>query len=82
MPKSKATLIKIATILLAVSFFVQAFTSICMVFLRGFALKMGIFHMLVEIHEYNGFIFVALVLGHIYFNWWWVKANILKRQRP
>jgi hypothetical protein len=79
MAKHKAVLMKIATILLAISFFVETLTAIGMVFLTNFALKIGIFRLLVKVHTYNGFIFIALVLAHIYFNWGWVRVNILKR---
>jgi hypothetical protein len=42
-------------------------------------MRLGILGIFFEIHEYNGFIFVALVLLHLFFNWGWVRANILKR---
>jgi len=32
-----------------------------------------------ELHEYNGIVFIVLVLIHIYLNWGWVKSQILKR---
>ena len=81
MPKYKAELTKIATVLLAVSFFLQVFTVIGMVFFQGLALKLGLFRLLVKAHTYNGYIFVGLVMTHIYFNWWWVRANILKKEK-
>ena len=80
MPKYKVIFTKIATIMLAFSFFVQLLTVVFMVFLQSLSAKLGISHLLFEVHEYNGFIFAALVLAHIYLNWWWVKANILKRR--
>jgi len=73
-------LVKIATILLVISFFTQVLTVIGMVILQKLTLKFGIFGLLVKIHAYNGYIFVALVAVHIYFNWWWVKANILNKR--
>ena len=76
----RARLFKVATILLAASFFVQAITVIGMVFFREPALRAGILSALSEIHEYNGFLFTALVLVHLYLNWGWVKANILKKR--
>jgi hypothetical protein len=76
---NKAKLFKIATILLAVSFLVQVATVVGMVFLKSFLMRLGILGIFFEIHEYNGFIFVALVLLHLFFNWGWVRANILKR---
>lgn len=79
MAKDKAPLIKIATVLLAVSFFVQVLTVIGMIFFQSLAFKFGVFSLLVKIHTYNGYVFVALVAVHIYFNWWWVKANILRK---
>jgi len=79
MPIQKKDLFKIANILLAVSFFTEILTVIGIVFLRDAALKLGIFHTLLEVHEYNGFIFTALIFVHIYFNWGWVRANILNR---
>lgn len=71
---------KIATILLAVSFFIQIISVIGIVFLKELAFKVGIFSMLVELHEYNGFLFVLLVVVHIYFNWGWIKNNVLKKK--
>lgn len=79
MSKNRAGFFKIATILLAVSFFVQLLTAAGMVFFRSLALRLGVFSQMAEIHEYNGFIFTALVLAHIYLNWGWIRANILKR---
>ena len=78
MTKNRALLFKVATIALAVSFFIQVLTVIGMVFLRVFLTKMGILHAAFEVHEYNGFIFTALILPHVWLNWGWVRANILK----
>ena len=75
---NKAKVFKVATILLAVSFLVQAANIIGMVFLKGLLMRMGILDIFFEVHEYNGFLFIALVLAHLVFNWGWIKANILK----
>ena len=80
MAKNRARLIRIATVLLAISFFVQVLTVIGMVFFEDLALRIGVFSTLVRAHTYNGFIFVALVLAHLYFNWGWARANMLKRR--
>ncbi|MCX5666764.1 MAG: hypothetical protein NTY34_00400 [Candidatus Omnitrophica bacterium] len=75
---NKAKLFKTATILLAVSFLAQVATVVGMVFLKSFLMRLGVLGIFFEIHEYNGFIFVALILAHLFFNWGWISANILK----
>ena len=79
MPGYSIRLMRIAAILLAISFFVEALTAVGMMFLRNVVLKLGIFHLILKVHVYNGFIFAALVAVHIYFNWGWVRVNILKK---
>jgi cytochrome b subunit of formate dehydrogenase len=77
---NKVKLFKAATVLLAVSFLFQAVTALGMVFLSDLLMRIGIFGIFREIHEYNGFLFVALVLFHIFLNWGWVRANILRKK--
>ncbi|MCX5665889.1 MAG: hypothetical protein NT036_02430 [Candidatus Omnitrophica bacterium] len=77
---NRAKLFKAANVLLAISFLVQVITVIGMVFFKGILRQLGISGIFFEIHEQNGFIFVALVLVHLFFNWGWVKVNILKRK--
>lgn len=79
MIKNRALLFKVATIALAISFFLQVLTAIAMVFFQDALSGMRMFGMVVEIHEYNGFLFTALVFVHLWFNWGWVRVNILKR---
>lgn len=33
-----------------------------------------------ELHEYNGYVFVALALFHLWLNWGWVKAQFFRKQ--
>ncbi len=77
---NRAKLFKAATVLLAISFLVQFITVIGMVFFKGLLRQLGISGILFEMHEYNGFIFVVLVLVHLLFNWGLIRANILKRK--
>ena len=73
---NRAKLLKISVLLLVISFLVQAVTGICIAFLEGALSKIGILEPITEIHEYNGFVFVALVFVHLLFNWGWIRANI------
>ena len=77
---NKAKLFKTATILLAVSFLAQVVTVVGMVFLKGFLMRLGALGIFFEMHEYNGFLFAVLVLVHLFFNWGWIRANILERK--
>jgi hypothetical protein len=77
---NKVKLFKRATILLVVSFLAQAVTVVGMVFLKGFLMRLGVLGIFFKIHKYNGFLFVTLVLVHLFFNWGWIRANILKRK--
>lgn len=75
----RAKLFKISTIVLAISFFAQAMTAICMVFFKDLMVRFGILRAIFEIHEYNGFLLVGLIVVHLFFNFGWIKANIFKR---
>jgi hypothetical protein len=77
---NRARLFRASVILLAVSFLVQGITVAGMVFFNGFLMRLGVLSIFFQIHKYNGFLFVALVLAHLFFNWGWMKANILKRK--
>lgn len=76
---NKLKLIRIATVILAISFFLQVFTALGMTFFQDMAIKLGILGALAEIHEYNGFVLTFLVLIHLYINRGWIRANIFKR---
>lgn len=69
----KAKLFKMVNIALLISAAIQIVTSILIFsgILRSEAV--------VEVHEYNGIIFIVLVLIHVYLNWGWIKSQILKR---
>ena len=77
---NKAKLLKISTILLMISFLAEVVTIVGMVFLKSFLIRLGALGIFFEIHEYNGFLFTALVFAHLFFNWGWIRANILKRR--
>ena len=77
---NRPKMFKITNILLLLSFFAQAGTAVLMMFFQGLLMKLDIFPAVFKIHKYNGFVFVTLVLVHLYFNWGWIRANILKRQ--
>lgn len=36
---------------------------------------------LAEIHEFAGILFFIVGLLHLYYNWGWVRSNILKRNK-
>ncbi|MDD5681132.1 MAG: hypothetical protein PHI59_07815 [Candidatus Omnitrophica bacterium] len=76
---NRGKLFKTATILLAISFLTQVVTVVGMIFLKSFLIRLGALGIFFEIHEYNGFLFITLVLAHLFFNWGWIRANILKR---
>lgn len=71
---SKLNILKFVNILLGVTFIIQLLSSVIII-LRIKVLKPG---MIFEIHEYNGIIFILLVLAHVSLNWGWIKANIFK----
>lgn len=77
---NKAILLKISIVLLMCSFLIQIITAVCMVFMQGPMIRMGIFGALAEIHEYNGFVLIGLVIVHLFFNWGWVRNNLLKKR--
>lgn len=75
---NRIKLIRIATTMLAISFFLQVFTALGMVF-REISVKLGIFRGLAEIHEHNGYLLILLVMVHLYINRGWIRANIFKK---
>lgn len=32
------------------------------------------------IHKYGGFAMIILTIGHIFHNWGWIKANMMKKK--
>lgn len=65
---NKQKLLKIVNPLLSVSFVIQVVSIV----LYKFEVDTTM------IHEVNGYVFIALVVCHIYLNWGWIKANIFK----
>ena len=69
----KDKLLKVVNIALLVSAVIQIITSL-LIFsgvLRSEAVA--------ELHEYNGIVFIVLILIHVYLNLGWIKSQILKR---
>jgi hypothetical protein len=77
---SRANLFKITNIALFISVSIQIVSGAAML-LGNFAVRLGLFDLMVKMHKYNGFIFLGLICLHIYQNWGWVKANILKQNK-
>lgn len=69
---NRPKLLKIVNPILGLSFFAQAAT--------GLMLFFGIWESeaVAEIHEWNGFAMIALVVIHLWLNWGWVRANFFK----
>ena len=68
----KQKLMMVSNALLFISFVIQAVAGVILFFYPG---PRG----LVELHRYNGLVFVILALAHIGHNWAWVKSNFLIR---
>jgi hypothetical protein len=70
---NKAQLLKVTNLVLFISAALQIVTVL--------ALPLNINkRMFFEIHKYNGFLFIALIIIHLALNWSWVKATYLKRK--
>lgn len=35
--------------------------------------------LILSVHTYNGLLLIGIVMAHIWLNWSWVRANLLKR---
>lgn len=75
----KANLLKIVNPLLFISLVIQALTGMIAA-LHLFMSNPKLFEALMELHEYNGFVFVLLAGTHLYLNWGWVKAQIIGKR--
>lgn len=73
---NKAKLLKWVNLVLFICAAIQVTTGLMMA-LRLFTKQM---EFIGELHEYNGFIFSAIVLTHLTLNWNWVKVTFFKRQ--
>jgi hypothetical protein len=74
---SKVILLRIINPLLLLVFFVQACTGII------FSLKIHMDNMLLiaQIHDYNGWLMIVLIVSHVILNWGWIRANIFKKKQ-
>jgi|GEM_PF-4251780 len=71
----KGKVIRLANGLLLVSFLVQFATSVVL-FLN---LNIRSFELVEEVHEYNGLVFILLVLTHIVLHWHAIKMMFSKK---
>jgi hypothetical protein len=79
MDKNRA--LKIVNPMLFIALLVQAGTGVILAF-HLFISKPGLFVAVGELHEYTGFVFVALALSHLYLNWGWVRSRFLRNRGP
>ena len=77
---NRISLLKITNITLFISMAIEIATGRAML-LGNVIVRFGLFDLAFKVHKYNGFVLVVLVLMHIYQNWGWVRANILKIKR-
>jgi hypothetical protein len=75
---NKVLALKVTNPLLFAALVLQAATGIILA-LRLFLTVPKLYVFIGELHEYNGFVFVALAAFHLYLNWGWVKSQLLKR---
>lgn len=72
---NKLKALKIVNPILFLSFLVQLVTSLIIVLrIRAPHLKAYF-----EIHQYNGLLFIALILVHVYLNFGWIRAAYFKK---
>jgi protein-S-isoprenylcysteine O-methyltransferase Ste14 len=67
---NKKNLLMITNIVLLLAFVTQVATVVMMQLFRS--------HFVFELHGIVGFILIFAAILHVYLNWWWIKANILK----
>jgi hypothetical protein len=75
---NKTILLKVVNPLLFISLAIQAITGVIAAF-HLFISNPKLFESIAELHEHNGFLFVALGATHICLNWGWIKAQFFKR---
>lgn len=73
---NKAKLLKWVNLIL----FVSAATQIVTGLILAFDLFMSKIMFFSKLHEYNGFVFVALLIAHLTLNWNWVKATFFRKK--
>lgn len=74
---SKNTWLKIINPVMFISLLLQAATGL----LLFFRLFISHFRTIGEVHEYNGLLFLVLVITHLALNWSWIKANLFKTKK-
>ncbi|MCX5716266.1 MAG: DUF4405 domain-containing protein [Candidatus Omnitrophica bacterium] len=74
---NKAKLMKVVNPLLLLSAIIQMLTGVFL-FFNLFAKQLSFMS---SLHEYNGIIFTALVLIHIWLNWRWFSAVFFKKAK-
>ena len=74
---NKAAHMRPVNLILAISFVMQAITSLIIFFHIKVPRRWGIF----DIHVYNGLLMLCLALIHLWLNWGWIKANYFKAKR-
>jgi Domain of unknown function (DUF4405) len=68
---NKNEMLRFVNLPLSFSFLIQALTAL-IIFSK---IKVPNKDLLFEIHEYNGLLLIALVLGHIVLNWSWIRVT-------
>jgi hypothetical protein len=71
----KVTLLRILNPVLFAVFLLQAVTGLAMLF--GIAAPA-----LLEVHEINGPVLIAVIAVHLGLNWHWVRVQYLRRRKP
>lgn len=74
---NKLSVMKLTLAALFISAAIQIVTGVSMFFGTLLA-NAGLLGVAIDIHKYNGLVFVLLVAAHIYQNRGWIKANIFK----
>lgn len=71
---NKNMFLKVLNPIMFISFLLQAFTAIVMVFFEEAGTRS-----IHEIHEYNGMLLMVLVVMHLSLNWTWVKSVLFRK---
>jgi len=74
---NKITLLKLSVLIMFVSVLIQGITGIVLAFDFYSPSSAELY---TTIHEFNGFIFIFLVLTHLFLNWSWIKSVFAKKR--
>lgn len=76
---NRTALMKITNIALFVTLAIQITTAI-LILLRHLIPSGRALAFILELHEYNGILFIVLAVLHVWQNRGWIKVNILKKK--